>query len=225
MATSPGAAADRRTNPAVVGLVIVLVLVLLAAVYFLFLSGDGDDETAPPPTTAPAPTASPTVDLPEVEPGGGGGSVRSFELFAARDPFKPLVDDEAAAGGTTATGSTGTPTGTDGDADAGTDGDGGTGGTDGTGGTGTGGTGTGGTGGGQTGGTREVEGHRVKLVDVFTENGEKRAQVRVDGTVYTVSPGERFAENFEFVSASGQCATFLFGDDQFTLCEGQEILK
>jgi hypothetical protein len=211
MATPPEAAASRRSNPAVIGLVIVLVLVLLAAVYFLFLRDGGDEVEAPPPTTAPAPTASPTVDIPEID-SGRGGNVRSFELFAARDPFKPLVEEGAGGGGVTETGTTGTPAGdTDGDA-------GGTGDTEATG-------DTGGTRGGQTGGTREVEGHRVKLVDVFTEDGEKRAQVRVDGTVYTVSPGERFAENFQFVSASGQCATFLFGDDQFTLCEGQEILK
>lgn len=218
MATPPEAVADRRTNPAVIGAIVILVLVLLAAAYFLFFGGGGDDEVSPP-TTAPAPTASPTVDIPEIDPGGEGGGVRSFELFAARDPFKPLVDENAGAGAAApAAPAEGAEAGTDGTGD--TDGTGGTGGagdTDGTG-------GTGGTG-GQTGGTREVEGHRVRLVDVFTENGEKRAQVRVDGTVFTVSPGERFAENFQFVSASGQCATFLFGDDQFTLCEGQEILK
>jgi hypothetical protein len=219
MGTPPEAVADRRTNPAVIVLVVVLALVLLGALYFLFLGG-GDDETeAPPPTTAPAPTASPTVDIPEID-SGRGGNVRSFELFAARDPFKPLIEEGAGAGGTTETGTTGagTDAGTDGATDGAADGatDGTTGGDAG---------GTGGTAGGQTGGSREVEGRRVKLVDVFTEDGEKRAQVRVDGTVYTVSPGERFAENFQFVSASGQCATFLFGDDQFTLCEGQEILK
>jgi hypothetical protein len=63
------------------------------------------------------------------------------------------------------------------------------------------------------------------LVDVFQENNSPRAQVEVDGTVYTVSEGEVFADNFELVSASGECATMLFGDDQFTLCEGEEILK
>ena len=67
--------------------------------------------------------------------------------------------------------------------------------------------------------------HRVKVVDVYTQNGRDRAQIQVDGTVYTVDEGEEFADNFRLVSASGRCATILFGDDEFTLCEGEEILK
>jgi hypothetical protein len=47
----------------------------------------------------------------------------------------------------------------------------------------------------------------------------------VDGTVYTVEEGERFATSFELLSLNGDCATMLYGDDQFTLCEGEEILK
>jgi hypothetical protein len=43
--------------------------------------------------------------------------------------------------------------------------------------------------------------------------------------VYTAQEGETFADSFQLVSASGRCATMLFGDDQFTLCEGEEILK
>ena len=43
--------------------------------------------------------------------------------------------------------------------------------------------------------------------------------------MHTVAEGEVFAENFKFLSVSGECATMLFGDDQFTLCEGEEILK
>jgi hypothetical protein len=65
----------------------------------------------------------------------------------------------------------------------------------------------------------------VKLVDVFTQNDRQRAQIQVDGTVYTVDPGETFAESFQLVSISGDCASILFGDDQFTICEGEEILK
>jgi hypothetical protein len=65
----------------------------------------------------------------------------------------------------------------------------------------------------------------VRLVDVFTQGGRQRAQVQVDGTVYTVDEGETFAESFEVLSVSNDCATMLFGDDQFTMCEGEEILK
>ena len=65
----------------------------------------------------------------------------------------------------------------------------------------------------------------MKLIDVFTDKGKERAEVQVDGTVYTVDVGEEFADSFKLLSTSGDCASLLFGDDQFSLCEGQEILK
>ncbi len=65
----------------------------------------------------------------------------------------------------------------------------------------------------------------MRVVDVYRAKQGPTSQVEVDSTVYTASEGERFADNFELVNASGQCATMLFGDDQFTLCEGEEILK
>lgn len=70
-----------------------------------------------------------------------------------------------------------------------------------------------------------VGGHRVRLIDVFKTRGKRRAQVQIDGTAYTVDEGEIFAQSFQLLSISGECATMLFGDDQFTLCEGEEILK
>jgi hypothetical protein len=70
-----------------------------------------------------------------------------------------------------------------------------------------------------------IEGHRVRVVDVFREGEGRRAQIQIDDTVYTVDRGERFAQNFQLLSTSGDCATMLYGDDEFTLCEGEEILK
>ena len=67
-----------------------------------------------------------------------------------------------------------------------------------------------------------VGGHEVVLVDVFTEGGESLVQVQVDGQTYTVAVGETFAGNFQLVSVRGGCATFLFGDQSFTLCEPGE---
>jgi hypothetical protein len=55
--------------------------------------------------------------------------------------------------------------------------------------------------------------------------GEERAQIQVDDTVYRASEGEVFADSFKLVSIDNACATMLFGDDQFTLCKGEEILK
>ena len=57
------------------------------------------------------------------------------------------------------------------------------------------------------------------LLDTFTSGGKEIAQVEVDGKVYNVSEGEKFAGGqFKLISISGDCATFLYGDEQFTLC-------
>ena len=64
-----------------------------------------------------------------------------------------------------------------------------------------------------------IGGHTVVLLDTFTSGGGEVAQVEVDGKVYSVSEGETFAQGqFELVSITGDCATFLYGDEQFTLC-------
>lgn len=216
MATRP----ESERNNTQIALIAGLVVVLLVIVYFLFLRGDGEPE----PVAVP-PSPSPTVVVPpedeEVDEDDdaastpGQGPVETFEVFAARDPFKPLITADAGTGATGDTATDGT-TGTDGA--NGTDGTNGTNGTNGT-------DGTTGSNGGQNSSGQNVSGHRVKLVDVFTRDGEPRAQVQVDSTVYTVSEGETFADNFKLLSISGSCASLLFGDDQFTLCEGEEILK
>lgn len=70
-----------------------------------------------------------------------------------------------------------------------------------------------------SGSSTVIGGHTVVLLDVFPRNGKTRAQVEVDGTVYNVAEGGTFAAGqFEFRSASGNCATFLYGDESFTLC-------
>jgi hypothetical protein len=187
------------------------VLVLVLLLWFLFLRGGDEEPTTaappvPPPATTPAPDAGEDGGGEEEKP--GGGPVETFEVFAPKDPFDPLLTE--GTGGTGETTGTGDTTETDtGTTDTGTDTDG-----DGVVDTGT---------DGEIGdGTTDVQGHRVELVSTL-DGG--RAQVQVDGTVYTVDEGERFAENFELVSVSAECATLLFGDDQFTLCEGEEILK
>lgn len=190
-------------------------LVVLVLMWFLFLRGGSETE----PTTAlpPSPTVTQEPPAEDEEPAEepDDGPVETFEVFAPKDPFDPLVSE--AGGGGAAGGSgvtiggteTSTGTGTSTGAETGT------------------GTGTGGsTQPGETGnGSSSVGGHRVKLIDTFREGGNERAQVQVDGTVYTVDEGETFAENFKVLSINGDCATMLFGDDQFTLCEGEEILK
>lgn len=191
----------------------VVLVILLGLVYFFFLRGDGEEEVATPPVAEGVPAPEETGP-PEEDGDGDGddrGEVETFEVFAPRDPFEPLVSAGAGAAGGTG-GTTGDGTAGDGTAGDGTNGDG------------TNGDGTAGEGPPPSDG-QNVGRHRVAVVDVYTEDGNDRAQIRVDGTVYTVDEGENFAENFRLVSASGRCATILYGDDEFTLCEGEEILK
>jgi hypothetical protein len=74
-----------------------------------------------------------------------------------------------------------------------------------------------------SGATQTVGGHQVTLIDTFTTNGVEQASVSVDGTVYRPSAGQTFGPNKEYKlqSVSGNCATFLFGDQSFTLCVPQ----
>ena len=61
------------------------------------------------------------------------------------------------------------------------------------------------------------------LIDTFTTNGVETAQVDVDGTVYAPAVGDTFGPNkqYRLQSVSGNCATFLYGDESFTLCVAQ----
>jgi hypothetical protein len=69
------------------------------------------------------------------------------------------------------------------------------------------------------GSSQNVGGSTVVLLDIFERDGATRVQVEVDGTVYDVGIGEQFAGGtFELRSVGATCATFLFGDEQFTLC-------
>ena len=197
----------------------ILFLVLLLLWFFVFKGGgEPASQPAPPPIGAPngaTPSPAPGKGHGNGKGDGQKGNVETFTVFAPKDPFKPLLTSSDTATGATGTGDTGT--GTAGTGDNGT-GDNGTG-DNGTGtdnGTGDGGTGDDGS---------SVGGHRVKLIDVFTDKNKERASVQVDGTVYTVDVGETFADSFKLLSTSGNCASLLFGDDQFSLCEGQEILK
>jgi hypothetical protein len=187
-------------------LIVLGVIVLAAAGFFLFtmLGGEEPEEqAAPTPTASPPPLpAAPGTGVEEPEP---QEPPRAVTFFGGRDPFVPLVVAEAGGGGTTPT-----------EAEAATGGEPTTGGevpvgdvpvepvTD---------------------GAEEeeqpgitVSGRQVTLVDIVDEN---TAQVSVDGQTSEVDEGEEFDENFELVSVSGTCARFLFGDESFTLCQGE----
>jgi len=176
-------------------LLILLGVVAVAAAAFFLLTrgGEAPQRAAPTPTASPPPTVTTPPPGPPPEE---KVPPRAFGFFGGRDPFVPLVVAEAGAGGT---GTTPAETAPDEpvetpppDAE-----------------------------------DEEAEsvvkgGDRVQVVDVFVKDGREVVQVSVGGTVYVVGEGDTFARNFKVVSIDDPCATFLLGDDQFTLCEPGE---
>jgi len=148
-------------------------LIALAAWWVLF--GRSDDERPPLGARAAHTSTEETSDAEgttRVHQRSATGTVETFEVFASRDPFAPLVGDKD----------------------------------------------------GETAGPVDEDANSVRLVDAAAD-GVAGAQVDVNGTVHTIAEGETFAENFKLLSVSGDCASILYGDDQFTICEGEEILK
>ena len=70
------------------------------------------------------------------------------------------------------------------------------------------------------GSSQVVGGKTVVLLSVFSSGGEPMVQVEVDGQVFNnVGIGDTFDNGrYELRSVSGDCATFLYGDESFTLC-------
>ena len=178
------------------GVVLLVFFLLILPNLFGGGGGGGGGTPAQPPLVRPAATTTTTA--------GGGVPPQSFEEFNTKDPFTPLANPAApAGGGTTETTVPGAATG------------GGT-------------TATTTAGAGASGGTatQPMRNQSVALLNVYTKNGQTVADVRVNDTVYTaVAPGQTFATNFQLVSLQGQCGTFAFGDEHFQLCKGEEVLK
>lgn len=174
---------------AAVGLGVVLVAVLATTL----LGGGGETPApAPPRVAAPAATTTTTGVAPGERP------AETFEVFATKNPFTPLV-------GTTPAGATTTtvPTGPGGTATTAPPGATTT-----------------------TAGVEPRRAQRVALLDIFTDAGQRLATVRVNDTVYErLKPGDTFGVSYKVVSLEEQCGTFLFGDERFRLCVGEEVLK
>jgi hypothetical protein len=180
---------DRRTQLAAGG-GLVAALIVLVLVKVLF--GGGGSESAQPPTVfTPNPVTSPSPSAnPTTTP-------PPIEVFGGRDPFQPLfVSTTSPTSPAPSPSGSGSPTPTP--------------------------TGTGSptSGGSSKPSSTTIGGHTVQLDDVFVStSGVKKAQVEVDGTVYTVAAGQTFDDNFKLVSFVGDpCGNFVFGDQPFELC-------
>jgi hypothetical protein len=73
--------------------------------------------------------------------------------------------------------------------------------------------------------TTAANGQSVTLVKVFSRNGKTYAQTMVGRTVYTTMAGQTFGGTFEVLAINGRSATYLQGDEQFSLSVGQNILR
>lgn len=200
MATQPQVTAGGpRQLVLVAALAGVLLLIVGLLVVRPLLGGTDEGPTVPPATAGAVPTTTLAQLIgPSTSVTGSGEAAGSV-----KDPFKPLVSTGSAAAATESgvTADSGSATATTvatGSTVAGA------------------GTGTASTPGG--GSTAE---RKVALVSIA--NGA--AKVTVDGTPYSVTEGERFADDYRAVDINSECASFESASTNFTLCEGEAVLK
>lgn len=154
------------------------------------------DDAPPPPVRGQAAPVSDTVAALDVP------EVATVAVFLARDPFRPVVPaavDGTGAGGAGVDGPVGDGTGTDPAVDPSPC--------------------------TETAAGPVCDGELVELLDVRDDGGVERADVRVGGALYTVGEGDRFATSYLVESIDVPCVSFLHGDELFTICEGQQVLK
>jgi hypothetical protein len=139
------------------------------------------------------------VALPSLAPPTGGtGVVTGSPTGTGTDTITPTASFGGRDPFSVPPGFSPTPTGGDG-------GDGGDG-------------GNGGDGGGPDA-SETIGGHTVVLVDTFTQDGVEMVHVEVDGNAFERAEGETFfGGTYEVDSITGDCATFLYGEQDFTLC-------
>src|SRR3954462_15708445 len=65
----------------------------------------------------------------------------------------------------------------------------------------------------------------VTLVKVYSKSGKSYAQTKVGNTVFTTTAGQTFAGTFRLLSTHGSAATYVQGDEQFSLSVGQVVQK
>ena len=69
------------------------------------------------------------------------------------------------------------------------------------------------------GSSTTIGGDTVVLVDIFTADGVQKAQIEVNGTVYTVAVGDTFGDGYSLDSISGSCVSISQSGTSYSLCE------
>jgi hypothetical protein len=65
----------------------------------------------------------------------------------------------------------------------------------------------------------------ILLLDVTTKEGVPVAVIQANTTVLEVTAGTTFFEWFRVLAIDGSCVSFAYGDETFSLCVGDQILK
>jgi hypothetical protein len=196
-------------------IVAVAVVIAVAAVSVKLLQPDlGTPQRSVHPAQLPATPAGDAEAITKV-PNARKASMETFEVFVSRDPFEPLVEDSTAATGETAAAPV------DGDhgavesqpkkdasatppADANEPEEKSS---------------------ARDSAAASSRGSGRLSVRLVAVRRGREAVVRIDRTLHHPGKGQRFADNFELLSVRDDCASILYGDEQFVLCRGQEILK
>lgn len=207
------------------------VVALAAAVFLPGLLGSGGEETTSAlPANRPAPTTS-ASPAPDEDP----ATAETFDDETGKDPFKPLLVADTGSGESGEISSAASQSST-------TDGAAGSGGTVSAGGTSGTSTPTGGTTTSRSGGTTTAPTTGssddsagvptysvvpIQLLGNYKDDDDKAfARVKVGDSIYTVSVNGTFSSGrFKLVQLTPKCDDFLDGDEPFSLCEGQLVVR
>jgi hypothetical protein len=174
----------------------VALLVLVVAGYFLFLRGGSSDNSASGVVPSHHVATHTTTGSTTKKPAAAAKSVPStFQDVLSRDPFQPLYVPAPPPAAPADVAAAGATAGSTASSTA------------------------------TSTTTASSAGTPVTLVKVYSKSGKTFAQTRVGTTVYNSAVGQTFAGTFQLLSVNGKAATYVQGDEQFSLSEGQEVLK
>ena len=193
--SKPATAAPAVNRKLLVALGALVVGTLL--VMFVVLPLFSDDAALVEVPNAAGVPAPPAPDGGDEEAEDGEPVPETFEVFSARDPFQQLVTEE----GQRPPQETPVDPGTAGSQPAGSQAATAT---------------------PTVAGDAQVGATTVHLAEVIDG---KRVRVLVNDASYEVAQGDAFAEHFRLLEITDGCATLLFGDNRFALCQGEQIRK
>lgn len=169
-------------------LVGVVALAVAAGAFFFLTKGS----SAPPAISLPITQPGSPVASPS--PSASSHKAPRTVVFSGRNPFQAMSAFQAIAA-LPSPGASPTPSSSPGSTDAGT------------------------LSADTTAGSKTVVGGQTLVLQgMVTQSGVRKAHVRVGRVLYTVRVGQTFHRNFKLSSIAGSCASILYGDQSFTLC-------